>query len=144
MDSHLVKIAGVAGRKKGFVRAVTALQDLGEQPCGYPNSTEQATTMRNVLAAIGLVILATLALPAEAGGKSAVYGSASAVGMLAPYLGLIDAKSEVSVSVSPLGSGQLVLDVLDGKSVAAVVAMPLPQAIAAAREAAREQGRTLV
>jgi hypothetical protein len=100
--------------------------------------------MKNVLAAIGLVILATLALPAEAGGKSAVYGSASAVGMLAPYLGLIDAKSDVAVSVSPLGSGQLVLDVLDGKSAAAVIAMPLPQAIAAAREVAREQGRKLV
>lgn len=100
--------------------------------------------MKNAFAAIGLVILATLALPAGAGGKSAVYGSASAVGMLAPYLGLIDAKSDVAVSVSALGSGQLVLDVLDGKSAAAVIAMPLPQAIAAAREAARKQGRTLL
>ncbi|HEX7607423.1 MAG TPA: hypothetical protein VF348_11975 [Usitatibacter sp.] len=100
--------------------------------------------MKNKIAAIGLVVFAALALPAWAGGKSAVYGSAGAVGMLAPYLGLIDARSEVSVSVSPLGSGQLVLDVLDGKSVAAVVAMPMPQAIAAARDTAREQGRTLV
>lgn len=99
--------------------------------------------MKKALAGIGLVVLATLATPAAAADQGAVYASANALQMLAPYVGLIEAKGGVAVTASSLGTGQLVLDVLDGKAVAAAIAMPLPQAVAAAREAAWAEGRML-
>ncbi len=99
--------------------------------------------MKKALAGIGLVVLAALATPAAAADEGAVYASGNALRMLAPYVHLIEAKGGVAVTRSSLGTGQLVLDVLDGKAVAAAIAMPLPQAVAAAREAAWAEGRML-
>jgi hypothetical protein len=101
--------------------------------------------MKSVFAISSFAILATLAMPAAstAADPVSVYGSAQAVRMLAPYAGLIEAKGGVAITASTHGSGQLVLDVLDGKAVAAAIAMPLPLAIAAAREAAWDEGRVL-
>ncbi len=100
--------------------------------------------MKRVFLATGLAILATLAIPAMADDARTVYGSASAVRMLAPYLNLIESKGDVAIAVSPSGTGQLVLDVIDGKATVAAIAMPLPQAVAAARVAAWEEGRMLL
>ena len=99
--------------------------------------------MKNLFAATGLVLAAALALPAAAD-TSVVYGSTSAVHTLAPYAGLIEAKGDVVLTPSALGTGQLVLDVIDGKAAAAAIAMPLPQAVAAAREAAWFEGRMIL
>ncbi len=99
--------------------------------------------MKKALAGMGLVVLAALATPAAAADPGTVYGSANAVRTLAPYVHLIEAKGGVAVAASSLGSGQLVLDVLDGKAAAAAIAMPLTQAVAAAREAAWAEGRML-
>jgi hypothetical protein len=64
--------------------------------------------------------------------------------LLAPHLAVVEATSDVAVTTATVGSGQLVLDVIDGKAPAAAVAMTLPQAMAAAREAAWQEGRMLV
>ena len=95
--------------------------------------------MKHVIAALAL---AFAALPSHAG--EPVAASASAMRLLAPYAGMIEIKADVSLVASSHGTGQLVLDVLDGKASAAAIAMTLPQAIAAAREAAWEEGRMLV
>jgi hypothetical protein len=100
--------------------------------------------MKRAFLTAGLIILATLAAPATADDARTVYGSASAVRMLAPYLNLIESRGEVAVVASSSGTGQLVLDVLDGKASVAAIAMPLPQAVAAARVAAWEEHRMLV
>jgi hypothetical protein len=94
--------------------------------------------------ATGLIVLATLAAPAMADDARTVYGSASAIRMLAPYTNLIEARGDVALVESPAGTGQLVLDLLDGKVSAAAIAMPLPHAVAAARVAAWEEGRMLI
>ncbi|MGZ5036238.1 MAG: hypothetical protein ACXWG1_12030 [Usitatibacter sp.] len=98
--------------------------------------------MKHAAATLALVFAAALPASSYAGGT--IVASASAMRLLAPYVGMIEAKSEQSVAASPLGTGQIVLDVLDGKASAAAVTVPLPQAIAAAREAAWEEGRMLV
>ena len=100
--------------------------------------------MKRAFLTTGLIILATLAVPATADDARTVYGSASAVRMLAPYLNLIQSKGDVEIVASPSGTGQLVLDVLDGKTSVAAIAMPLPHAVAAARVAAWEEHRMLI
>ncbi len=99
--------------------------------------------MKKRYAAAAVLALTAWAQTAVAGDDGVVYGSASAVRMLAPYAGLMQAKAGVALSASNYGTGQLVLDVIDGKSQAAVVSMPLVQAVAAAREAAWSEGRIL-
>jgi hypothetical protein len=99
--------------------------------------------MKRAFLTTGLIILATLAVPAMADDARTVYGSASAVRMLAPYLNLIESRGDVAIVASPSGTGQIVLDVLDGKTAVAAIAMPLPHAVAAARVAAWEEGRML-
>jgi hypothetical protein len=100
--------------------------------------------MKNAFAALGLAVAVSLALPAAALEGGELHASANAARMLAPYAGLIEAKSGITMSVPAVGSGQLVLDVIDGKAAAAAIAMPFTQAVGAAREAARQEGRMLV
>lgn len=100
--------------------------------------------MKRAFLTAGLVVLATWTGPATADDAPTVYGSASAVRILAPYIHLIESRGEVAVVSSSAGTGQLVLDVLDGKAAVAAIAMPLPYAVAAARAAAWEDGRMLV
>jgi hypothetical protein len=88
-----------------------------------------------------LAIAALFALPASA---RELQGSPAAVFMIAPHLAQIEATSDVKVTAATVGSGQLVLDVIDGKAPAAAVAMSLADAMAAAREAAWAEGRMLV
>ena len=99
--------------------------------------------MKRAFLTAGLILLATLATPAGADDARTVYGSASAVRMLAPYLNLIQSRGEVAIVASHVGTGQLVLDVIDGKATVAAIAMPLAHAVAAARLAAWEEGRIL-
>jgi hypothetical protein len=100
--------------------------------------------VKHAFLAAGLIILATFAAPAMADDARTVYGSASAMRMLAPYLNHIEATADVALVASPSGTGQLVLDLIDGKVAVAAIAMPLPNAVAAARVAAWEEGRMLV
>jgi hypothetical protein len=99
--------------------------------------------MKRAFLTAGLILLATSALAARADDARTVYGSASAVKMLAPYVTLIESRGDVALVASPSGTGQIVLDVLDGKAAAAAIAMPLSYAVAAARAAAWEEGRML-
>ena len=99
--------------------------------------------MKTTCAALALAAL-TFAVPALARDAREVPGSPAAVFLLSPHLEQVRAASNVEVSAATVGSGQLVLDVIDGKAQAAVVAMTLPQAVAAAREAAWQEGRMLV
>ena len=96
--------------------------------------------MKTTTAALALAAL-VLAFPAA---SRDVPGSPAAVFLLAPHLEQVKATSDVAVTAATVGSGQLVLDVIDGKAQAAVVAMTLPEAMAAAREAAWQEGRMLV
>ena len=88
--------------------------------------------------------LIAAALPAAAArDRLQVVGSPAAVFLLAPHLKQVEARSDVEVSVDAVGSAQALLDLCDGKATAAAVAMPLTQAVAAAREAAWSEGRML-
>jgi hypothetical protein len=97
--------------------------------------------MKTIYAALALV---GLAFTAHARDTREVLGSPAAVFLLAPHLAQVEATSDIAVTAATVGSGQLVLDVIDGKAATAAVAMNLAQALAAAREAARQEGRTLV
>jgi hypothetical protein len=99
--------------------------------------------MKTTIAVIALAA-AAFAVPAAARDAREVQGSPAAVFLLSPHLEQVRATSQVDVTAATVGSGQLVLDVIDGKAPAAVVAMTLAQAMAAAREAAWEEGRMLV
>lgn len=99
--------------------------------------------MKRAFLTAGLLLFATLAVAARADDARTVYGSASAVRMLAPYLNLIESRGGVAIVASSSGTGQIVLDVIDGKAAVAAIAMPLAHAVAAARLAAWEEGRIL-
>jgi hypothetical protein len=94
--------------------------------------------MKTICAAVALAL--GVAMPVAA---RELPGSPAAVFLLAPHLGQVEATTEIAVTAATVGSGQLVLDVIDGKAPAAVVAMTLDQAMAAAREAAWQEGRML-
>ena len=98
--------------------------------------------MKTTCAVLALTVLA-ISAPADAREVRSVPGSPAAVFLLSPHLEQVRTTSNVEVSAAMVESGQLVLDVIDGKSQAAVVAMTLPEAVAAAREAARQQRRKL-
>ena len=72
-----------------------------------------------------------------------VEGSASARQALKPHVERIKATSAIEVQVVPVGTGQAMLDLLDGKTDTVVIAMPLAEAVGAAREAAWAEGRIL-
>ncbi len=99
--------------------------------------------MRTTSAALALAALA-LALNVAAGEAREVPGSPAAVFLLSAHLEQVKATSDVAVTAATVGTGQLVLDVIDGKAQAAAVAMTLAEAVAAAREAAWQEGRMLV
>jgi hypothetical protein len=96
--------------------------------------------MKTICAATALALVA-LTAPASA---RELQGSPAAVFLLAPHLEQVRATSDLDVTAATVGSGQLVLDVIDGKAAAAAVAMTLPEAMAAAREAAWQEGRMLL
>ena len=98
--------------------------------------------MRKAFAAAGFMACAAWAGSAAAA-DAVLYGSLNAVRMLKPYSGLMLSRAGLSLTASTSGTGQLVLDVIDGKESVAAIAMPLAQAVAAAREAAWAEGRTL-
>ena len=89
------------------------------------------------------VAACALSMQALAADPLAVRGSTAARLLLAPHLEAIHAASGVDLVVSSEGTGQAVLDILDGKASAAVVTVPLVEAVAAAREAAWAQGRMI-
>ena len=93
--------------------------------------------------ALVAAIVAALAFPAAAE-TFAVRGSAQAKALVAPHLESIRAKAGIALDVTATSTGQAVLDVIDGGTELALVAMPLTEAVAAAREAAWAEGRMLV
>jgi hypothetical protein len=72
-----------------------------------------------------------------------VPGSTAARVLIAPHVDGIHAASGVDLVVVPRGTGQAMLDLIDGKSSVAVVTVPLTEAVAAARETAWGEGRML-
>ena len=87
--------------------------------------------------------LAAMSLTAAAAERFEVPGSAHARSLLAPHIDRIRAKAGIDLAVTPVGTGQAVLDVVDGRAELALVAVPLAEAVAAAREAAWAEGRML-
>lgn len=63
--------------------------------------------------------------------------------LLAPHVERILATSGIEIDIAPVGTAQAMLDLLEGKAKVAGVVMTLPEAVAAAREAERSQGRKL-
>jgi hypothetical protein len=72
-----------------------------------------------------------------------VEGSATARQALQPHVERIKAANAIDLQVIPVGTGQAMLDLLDGKTDTVVIAMPLADAVGAAREAAWAEGRML-
>jgi hypothetical protein len=100
---------------------------------------------RTLLRTTAITLLAIWAMPATAlDDAHTVLASPTALRTLAPYRTLIEAKGAVALVESSLGTGQIVLDVLDGKAPAAAIAMPLAEAVDAARVVAWEQHRLLI
>jgi hypothetical protein len=92
-----------------------------------------------------ITLFAASAIPAAAlDDAHTVLASPTALRSLAPYRTLIEAKGDVALVESSRGTGQMVLDVLDGKAPAAAIAMPLAQAVDAARVVAWEEHRLLI
>ena len=87
-------------------------------------------------------VIAALAFPVAAE-TLAVRGSVQAKTLVAPHLAKIRDKAGVDLDVATVGTGQAVLDVIDGRAEIALVAMPLAEAVAAARETAWAEGRML-
>jgi hypothetical protein len=98
--------------------------------------------MKRACTVLGAAAVA-FALPAFSADALAVSGSPALRYLLAPYAERIRDVSDVQIEVEPVGTAQAVLDVLDGKAAVAGVVMTLPEAIAAAREAAWSEGRIL-
>lgn len=69
--------------------------------------------------------------------------AATAFLMLAAWAQPGMACDDAVVALDASVTGRLVLDVIDGKAQAALVSMPLEQAVAAARETAWSEGRIL-
>jgi hypothetical protein len=97
--------------------------------------------MKRTIAGLSLSILA--AAPALAAEHVSISSSAPMSYLLAPHLDGMRAASGVDVELEAMGTGEAILDVIDGHAEAAAVAMPLAQALAAARDAARSEGSRL-
>ena len=91
-----------------------------------------------------LLAAALLASTAAVADTLEVRGSSAARLLVAPHLERIRAASDVRLVVDARGTGAAVLDVIDGQAPAALVAGPLTEAVAAAREAAWAEGRILM
>jgi hypothetical protein len=98
--------------------------------------------MKSACAAFA-VLAAALALPALSADTLPVAGSPALRYLLAPHVDRIRSTSDVAIDVNPVGTSQAMLDLIDGKSAVAGVVMSLPEALAAAREAAWAEGRML-
>lgn len=91
-----------------------------------------------------LFAAALLACAAAAAESLEVRGSTAARLLVAPHVEALRAASDVDLVIAPRGTGQAVLDVIDGQASVALVAGPLTEAVAAAREAAWADGRILM
>jgi hypothetical protein len=89
-------------------------------------------------------LAACLAASAFAADRLELPGATSAFYILKPYAESIREASSVDLVVSPVGSSQAVLDVLDGRAQAAIVTSPLVDAVAAARVLAWGEQHRLV
>lgn len=97
-------------------------------------------TAKLIFAAVALAF----ALPAAAGEILEVSGTPLTQNLIARHLETIEASSGVELEMSAVGCGKAMLDLIEGKSSVAAVSVPLPQAIAAARNQAKAEGRSLV
>lgn len=96
------------------------------------------------IAAAAVAALATLAASAFAADHLALPGATSAYYMLKGQAERIRAASDVDVEVDAVGTGQAMLDVIEGRTPAAVVTVPLADAVASARVAAWTSERRLL
>ena len=87
-------------------------------------------------ALIFTALVATLSGGTHAADRLVVSGAASAHFMIAPYAERIRDASDVELVVNPVGTGQAMLDLLEGRSRVAVITVPVYDAVAAARVAA--------
>jgi hypothetical protein len=79
------------------------------------------------------ILAALLATPVMASDRLQVPGAASAHYMLKPYAERIRVASGVDLDVTPVGTGQAMLDLIQGRAGVAVVTVPLVEAVASAR-----------
>jgi len=93
--------------------------------------------------ALCLALASPLACATAAAESLEIQGAASARMALEPHAARIRAETGVDIKVVPVGTGQAMLDLIDGKSDAAIVTVSLVDAVAAAREAAWAEGRLL-
>jgi DNA-binding transcriptional LysR family regulator len=88
---------------------------------------------------------AAFSLPAWAADHLEVSAAGSASRTLAPHLQKIRDASNVELAVNTVGTGQAILDVIDGKSTVAIVSTTsLWDAVGAARVAAWSEGHRVV
>jgi hypothetical protein len=79
------------------------------------------------------IVLATFAVSAVAADRLEIPGADSAHYLLAPHHDRIASASDVDLVVTPVGSGQAVLDVIEGRAQVAVVTESFADAVADAR-----------
>lgn len=100
--------------------------------------------MKITAAAATVAIAAMACVCAVAGERLEIQGATSARYLLAPHVQRIRAASDVEVVVAPVGTAQAMLDLIEGRSQAAVVTTSLADAVAAARVAAWTGERRLL
>jgi hypothetical protein len=87
---------------------------------------------------------AAFASAAFAADRLEAEGATSAYYMLKPHAAALRESRGVDLVVAPVGTGRAMLDLIDGRTRAAVVTSPLPDAVEAARMLAwSEEGRAL-
>ena len=96
--------------------------------------------MKIAAVATALVAFAGTAYAAE---SVPVEGSSSARFALASQVDRLKAAGRTVLDVQPVGTGPAMMHLIDGKADVVVIAMPLAEAVAAAREAAWAEGRLL-
>jgi hypothetical protein len=94
------------------------------------------------------IAVATLAAALAGSGFAAdrleVQGATSAHYMLKPYAERILAASDVQFAVTPVGTATAMLDLIEGRAQAAIVTVPLMDAVASARVMAWSEHRKLL
>jgi len=96
------------------------------------------------IARIAACLAALLASSAFAADRLEAEGATSAYYMLKPHAAGLREKTGVDLVVSPVGTARAMLDLIEGRTAAAVVTAPLADAVEAARALAwSEQGRVL-
>lgn len=92
------------------------------------------------------LLLATLlatATAVQAADTFEVRGSASALAVVSPHLDRIRDRAGIDLQVTPVRMGRAMLDLADGRTDIVLIAVPLMDAVAAAREAAWMEGRVI-